>query len=46
MEKTSASLALPCNGDTLSSPLLSFSFCTLLYFQGLPCPKKTLSWLK
>lgn len=42
MEKTSASLASPCNGGAPSLP----SLFAPLYFQGLPCPKKTLSWLK
>lgn len=42
MEKNSASLTLPCNGGAFSLP----SPFAPSVFQGLPCPKKTLSWLR
>lgn len=42
MEKNSASLTLPCNGGAFSLP----SLFAPSVFRGLPCPKKTLSWLR
>lgn len=38
---SSASLVSPCNGSLALIP-----FWHSLYFQALPCPQKTLTWLK